>query len=320
MKYHPHGSVLFCTFSLEEGLLFQSNPLCLVTLQSCLARAVSLCPVTISHFLAEANHVHMIFVVENPDDVPGFIRNFKVESAHMLNRVLGRTKRTVWCEGYDSPVVLTPMRALSAIAYLYANPAKDNLETSIDRYPGFSSWEMFCGGQTSALWKRLHRPQFRELPKNAHNLKGYSDESARLLAEAREVQTFTLHPNAWMEAFGFQDAESQRRINERLIQRVRTLEQRAARKREKLGKTVVGRERLMARPIDTLYRPKRKGMKTCCLSEKRGLRIQFITFFKKLMRQAREIRRQWRAGYTSLRYPPGLHPPSMPKLANVLVG
>jgi len=206
MKYHPHRSVLFCTFSLEEGLLFQSNPLCLAALQSCLARAVYLCPVKISHFLAQANHVHMVFVVENPDDVPGFIRNFKVESAHMLNRVLGRTKRTVWCEGYDSPVVLSPTRALSAIAYLYGNPAKDNLETSIDQYPGFSSWEMFRSGETSALWKRLHRPQFRELPKREHNIEGYSAVAARLLSEAREVQPFKLHPNAWMEAIGFIDA------------------------------------------------------------------------------------------------------------------
>ncbi len=28
MKYHPPGSVLFCTVSLEEGLLLLANPLC----------------------------------------------------------------------------------------------------------------------------------------------------------------------------------------------------------------------------------------------------------------------------------------------------
>ena len=27
MKYHPHGSVLFCTFSIEEGLLLLSKAL-----------------------------------------------------------------------------------------------------------------------------------------------------------------------------------------------------------------------------------------------------------------------------------------------------
>ncbi|MEN9845574.1 MAG: hypothetical protein RIS36_721 [Pseudomonadota bacterium] len=52
----------------------------------------------------------------------------------MINGLLERDKRTLWCEGYDSPIVLTPLRALTIIAYMYANPAKDNLETTIDRY------------------------------------------------------------------------------------------------------------------------------------------------------------------------------------------
>jgi hypothetical protein len=39
MKYHPHGSVLFCTFSNEEGLLLLSTSLCLALIKSCLAAA-----------------------------------------------------------------------------------------------------------------------------------------------------------------------------------------------------------------------------------------------------------------------------------------
>jgi hypothetical protein len=39
MKYHPHGSVLFCTFTLEEGLLLLANPLCQAIVKSCLAAA-----------------------------------------------------------------------------------------------------------------------------------------------------------------------------------------------------------------------------------------------------------------------------------------
>ena len=82
MKYHPHGSVLFCTFSVEEGLLL--------------------------------------------------------------------------------------------LAYLYSDPAKDNLETSIDRYPGLFTWEMFQLGQLTRHWKRVSRPQFIPIPRDAHNLRGYT--------------------------------------------------------------------------------------------------------------------------------------------------
>jgi len=262
--------------------------------------------------------MHSILVVDNPDDVPGLIRCFKTESAHMLNGVLGRAKRTVWCEGYDSPIVLTPTRALAAIAYLYANPAKDNLETSIDRYPGFSSWKMYQSGRLTRQWKRLRRPQFDAIPRDANNLRGYTKIAERILGESREIQTFILEPNAWMEAFGIVSAEDQQRVNNRIVERIRLIEERAERIRRREGKRVLGRERLMAQVLDTTYRSKRKGRRMWCLSEKRSVRRRFMAFFKELMKQARAIRERWKTGEVTAPYPPGLHPPSMPKLANSL--
>jgi REP element-mobilizing transposase RayT len=81
MKYHPHGSVLFVTFSIEQGLLLLCNPLCEAMLKSCFARAQYKYPVRVSGFLVEASHVHFVLVVTNPDDVSSFIRYFKTEIA-----------------------------------------------------------------------------------------------------------------------------------------------------------------------------------------------------------------------------------------------
>ena len=317
MKYHPNSSVLFCTFSLEEGLLLLSNPLCLAIIKSCLAAAQLLYPVTICHLLVQATHLHMILVVRNPDHVPSFIRHFKTESAHMLNRILGRRKRTIWCDGYDSPMVLTPTRALLAIAYLYANPAKDNLVHTIDSYPGFSTWNMFRSGTLSERYTRLRRFQFLPLSPEQHNLRSYEQEASRLIQESSEILPFTIQPDAWMEAFGITDPSQQSRINARLLQRISHLEQRAAAKRLKDSKPVMGPSRLIAQPLSLSYTPKRSGKRMWCLSDKRSLRISFISFFKKLMATARAVRERWRQGDTSVRYPPGLFPPSMPKLANV---
>jgi len=318
MKYHPHGSVLFCTFSLEEGLLLLANPLCQAIVKTCLARACELYPVRICHIIVEATHIHLVLVVINPDHVEAFFRHFKTDSAHMINGLLGRSKRTVWCEGYDSPVVLTPKRALIAIAYLYANPAKDNLETSIDRYPGFSSWKMFQSGEHTRHWKRLRRPQFTTITRDANNLRGYTKRAEEVLASSDEVQTFTLEPNAWMDAFGYYSPQQQQRINEHLISRIRLLEERAERKRAREKKRVFGRDRLLAQVLDTAYRPRRKGRRMWCLSEKRSMRVEFIRFFKALMQKARAVREKWKLGEVTVPYPPGLYPPSMPKLANVL--
>ena len=318
MKYHPHGSVLFCTCSVEEGLLLLANPLCQAIVKSCLGAACELYPVRICHIIVEATHIHLVLVVSNPDHVDAFFRHFKTESAHMINGLLGRDKRTLWCEGYDSPIVLTPTRALLAIAYLYANPAKDNLETSIDRYPGFSSWKMFQSGKLTRQWKRLRRPQFTPVTHDSNNLRGYTKLANELVAASNEVQTFTLEPNAWMEAFGYHSPEEQRRLNKRLLSRIRLLEERAERKRVKEKKRVFGRERLIAQVFDTTYRPRRKGRRMWCLSEKRSVRVAFISFFKALMHKARAVRERWKLGDVTVQYPPGLYPPSMPKLANAL--
>ena len=318
MKYHPHGSVLFCTLSLEEGLLLLANPLCKAIVKSCLARAREKYPVKVCHILVEATHIHLVIVVIDPDDVQQFFRHFKTESAHMINGLLGRDKRTLWCEGYDSPIVLTPKRALIAIAYLYGNPAKDNLEKSIDRYPGFSSWKIFLSGNLTRQWKRLRRPQFTPIPRDANNLRGYTKRAEEILDASDELQTFTLEPDAWMEAFGYHSPEQKQKLNRILVARVRTLEERAEKKRTREKKRVMGRDRLIAQAFDTTYRPTRSGRRMWCLSEKRSVRVEFIRVFKALMQRARAVREKWKLGDVTVPYPPGLYPPSMPKLANVL--
>ena len=209
----------------------------------------------------------------------------------MIYGLLGRTKRTLWCKGYDSRIVLTPTRALIAIAYLYSNPGKDNLETSIDRYPGFSSWNMFRSGNLTRQWKRLRRPHFTPIRRDANNLRGYTKRREEIIEASDEVQTFTLQPNAWMEAFGYHSPEQQQKINEQLIARIRSLEERAERKRVREKKRVFGRDRLFSQVFDTTYRPRRKGRRMWCLSEKRSVRVDFITFLKSLCRKREQSER-----------------------------
>ena len=48
------------------------------------------------------------------------VRKFKTESAHAVNRLLGIRKRTIWCEGYDSPMVYKDLdRAVEKIKFCF---------------------------------------------------------------------------------------------------------------------------------------------------------------------------------------------------------
>jgi hypothetical protein len=119
-----------------------------------------------------------------------------------------------------------------------------------------------------------------------------------------------------MDAFGYRSPEEQEKINRQLVARIRLLEERAEKKRAREKKCVFGRERLLAQVFDTTYRPKRRGHRMWCLSEKRSVRVEFIKFFRGLMQKARAVREMWKLGDVTVPYPPGLYPPSMPKLAN----
>jgi len=250
-------------------------------------------PVELCHFIVEPTHIHMIFVVKNPEDVSKFMRFFKCETAHMLNGLLGRNKRTIWCEGFDSPIVLTPVRALVAIAYLYANPAKDNLTDSINDYEGFSSWSMFNNGNYSLDCKRLRRPQFEYFPEWRQNPRGYQEEADRLLSESNESYILTLKPNAWLDAFGITSPEEQERWNSRVLSRMQLLEERATKVRQRKGRRAIGVERLRREKFNLTHQPQRTGKRMLCLSEKKSIRKKFISFFKDLMFKAREVAKKW---------------------------
>ena len=164
----------------------------------------------------------------------------------------------------------------------------------------------------------MRRPQFTYITRDANNSRGYAKFAEEILAASDEIQTFTLEPNAWMEAFGYHSLEQQQKINGLLVARIRFLEERAERKRVREKKRVLGRERLIAQVLDTTYRPRRNGRRMWCLSEKRSVRIEFVRYFRELMQRARAVRERWKMGDFTVPYPPGLYPPSMPKLANML--
>ena len=121
-----------------------------------------------------------------------------------------------------------------------------------------------------------------------------------------------------MEAFGISDPAEQAQLNSRIVSRLRTLEERYRTKRHQEKRRVLGKARLTTQVFDLFYRPQRSGRRMWCLSEDRKLRLQFIEFFRALMDKARQVAKAWRVGDYSQRYPLGLYPPAMPKLAEPL--
>ena len=150
LKFFEHGSLYFITSRTEEGLPFKEAHLFSEALEAILARALELYPVDLVAYDLEANHIHMLLCAQNPEHLPLFVGYVKQELPHMVNGIRGRQKKTLWCEGYDSLVLLGESEAMHYIAYLYN-------QNYSSRMTYCNSWQMFASGRYTKLCKRRYR-------------------------------------------------------------------------------------------------------------------------------------------------------------------
>ena len=315
-KIIRNKTVVFITTSLEEGLLLPPNALVNLIIQSYLARAQTLYPIKICHYIFLANHFHLILVVENPEDVPSFMERFKCEMAHAINRLIGRNKRTVWCEGYDSPVLLDPQAVIKRIAYIYSNPSRDELEDRIDLFPGLSSWDVFTNkASKESMYIRLRRFSIPTLEEEPNTNPDFL--AKRLTKKSKLAHKLIISPDAWMDCFEMTDTDREE-ANIEIVDLVRETEaeRRAIRKME--GRKVMGRQRLISQPMNLEYRSKRSGRRMLCIGSSKNIRRSFLNEIYALIDEAKTVYANWKKGDYSIPYPPGLFPPSMPKLVEAV--
>ena len=311
------NKLVMITSRTEVGLPFVATIYMNLILWGILARAQALYPVKVVAFLFMANHLHLLAVVKEPDDLVAFMDRVKTESAHAINHLLGRRRRTVWQSGFDAPTILTLEDAIDKLVYIYTNPQSAHLVDSIDNYPGVSSWQMFTQGQFSKTCKVIRRPSIQPLSDTALSTAEQETLARRLSDEAILEETFTLSPDLWLDCYSISDPEKVKYYNDLVLKRVREREDELRSIRAKSEKTTMGEARLAAQAIDQPYTPTKFGRRMWCICWDKALRKSFIAFVKTLIAAGREVLASWRCGDTSRRYPPGLFPPSVPKVCNI---
>ena len=303
----------FITFRAEEGLPLPPTPVINQILKSVICKAQSQYPVDVSAFNFMSNHVHLLATVTDPEVVHEFVQYLKRESAHAINRLLGRRKRTIWCSGYDSPVILDVEKAIEQTAYIYTNPQESNLTDTIEQYPGLSSWKMFITGNYILKAKRIRRTDIKQLNRTNLTLYDYNRLAIELIRDSEEENVFILTPYAWFKSF---DTDlTQDEAKERIIARVREKEQefRSTRKTP-----VVGAYKLQTQDMTIAHTPKKFGKRMICLSSYKELRISYIAFFRSLCSEASSLYQQVKNRVRNIfELPPGMFAPGGMLYANV---
>ena len=309
------GSVHFVSISVEEDFMFPPNALVKELIEKSIAQAQQLYPIKIIAILVESTHVHMLIRVIDPQDAVDFFERFKTESAHAVNRLLGRKKRTVWCEGYDSPLVDDVETIKDKLAYIYENPAKDGLTDQVDHFPGVCTWNDFKSLGPRSTSKRVYetrylpRSDFNELP-DGHLVERDYERLRRKLIHGKKKNFYEVDFNAWMERFGITDPQEQHEVNKNIIAMVREREAVHRALREKESRGVIGRKRLVETTVGGRYRPERTGRRMLVHSVDPNFRKEQIRWIKALIQAGRDVLARWRLGDTSVQYPMGLFPPT----------
>ena len=303
--------VHFITASVEEGIMLPANPLVKQLILSAMARAHEHHPIEICHYIVNGTHIHMIVIVNNPMDIPGFMERFKTESAHYLNRLLGRKKRTIWCDSYDSPALLTVDDVIKKIVYLYTNPVKDGLIDSINHYPGLSSWENYQKNQNTIKTPLLSRDDIQIVQQDS-GWKIFNNMKKLLLKAAQRTAKIELNPNGWLRAFDNENFTSE--INTEINHKIKEQEELLVKEKS----SFMGKTKLENQGIKLDYQSNRKGKKMWCICSDIKRRINYILYIKSLCEEAKAVYEKYILGDFSEPYPPGLFPPRLPLLCNLL--
>lgn len=311
-KMFLHGSVYELCFRTQDGLPLTSARYLKRIIKGCLAAAQTKYRVTICQYLVMPNHIHMIVKVDNPEDVCRFVLYFKRESSHAINRLMGRTNRTVWVERYFSPMILDLDKVIDRIVYILANPAKAGLVSSLSDYPNLSSWSALLNGDESTMCKRVPRAAIEPLPKRPLTEKEALALDQHLANKSVGKFYLTIEPFAWITAFA--STANVDDIRKTIIARLQKLESSYA----ALRKTPpLGANKLISQSIFKEYVPTNFGNKMICLASSKALRVRFISFFKKQAKIARDAFKEIRSGGNVI-FPPSFFQPGCFLLANLI--
>lgn len=265
-----------------------------------------------------ANHVHLLVVVDSPELLPNFMERFKTESALAINKLMGTDKRNLWCDGYDSPSLLTVDDVIEKVVYIYTNPSRDNLVDSITDFPGLNTWQEFLAGGGARLCPRISRKNLPILSRSKLSMKQQDSLAAALKATSTESHSLRIEPNAWMLFFGIVSDEDRAEVNQTIERKVLGLEAEYSALRREHGFSTIGSLRLKNQPIDQPYIPQRTGKRTYCICSNIPFRIAFLNFVRELVKLAQDwYQRALNFDY-SLQFPLGLFPPNLPRRGDFL--
>ncbi len=311
-------------FRARATLPFVAYEVINLIIASSLARTQRDQKVTLCHDIWEGSHCHQLIVTKDSKQCVKYYGEIQKRITDALKRLLGLDFLQIW-EGQPTVAHVADIdKAKDRIAYFYANPAQDNLVESIEKFPGYSSWNSF--NRTLSSMSAVHHqtvPWIRlpTIPKlESPTLTSHDDSRVvRLLTKLNKAKhTLTREPNAWMRVFGVETDTDAREHNQEILGLIREREKTARELRAQTGKPILGSAKLRSQPILKSHQPKKKDRKIFVLTSIKALRLELIEEFKAFCIKCRLCYLRWLSGDINVKWPPEAFKPPLPPSANIL--
>jgi hypothetical protein len=311
-------------FRARSGLPFVAYWLIRLIISAVVARVQRDDKVILCHDIWNGSHAHLFVIALDAENLKKFYGEIQKMITEMLKRLLGLDHLSIWEGTPMVAIVLDQKCAEDRIAYFYANPAQDNLVDSIDKFPGYSSWnEFFKSNKTlnydtkeTVPWIRL--PSIPKLDYPALTIQE-DLKVTKLLKKLNKSDNLLIRkPHLWLKVFGVTSDSEVTESYERIIRLIREREDKAREKRKSEGKSVLGADALCGQEILKPHKPKKKDRRIFVLTFVNELRMSFIEEYKHYCEKCTECFDSWRKGNYFIDWPPGAFKPPLCPSYNIV--
>jgi hypothetical protein len=313
----------FC-FRAKASLPLSAHRIIREIIGSSVARAQRDDKIILSHDIWNGSHTHLMGVALDAQQAANFLAEVQKKITDSLKRLMGLSYLNIW-EGRPTVARVWSLdAAMKRIAYFYSNPSQDDLEETIDKFPGYSSWNDFLRSRAKLDAKTEEKFSWIRLPSipvlSSPCLTDKEDARLVRLVRLRNKERYKLtrHPNAWMRCFGVKTDQEVQEVNDSIIEQIRENELLEAQRRKADGKTVLGAARMRAQPLMKAHVPKEKDRKIYFIASDPETRIAAIAEFKEFCEECDECYQAWKRGDFSVEWPPGAFRPPLGPAYNVL--
>jgi len=310
-------------FRARASLPFVSHAFINFIIQCVVARVQRDDKVILCHDIWNGSHPHLIVVSKDAQQVVNFYSEIQKKVTDILKRLLGLSFLQIW-EGNVSVIKLGDVQAVKErISYLYANPAQDNLEDNIEKFPGLSSWKDFqeclqnIDGSTLAMYPWLRLPSIPIVSSGSPSESEGLDIIGCLKASNKVLHALKRQPNAWMRSFGIHTSREATSINGQIVEMLREREKVARLARIQERKPFMGARLLMRQPLLKPHTPKRREGKIYIITTSSEVRIEHNDRVERFRQICRKCYERWKRGEFSVLWPPEAFKPPMPPTFNL---